>query len=443
MQTKISYKQIWTISFPIILGSIAQNIITVTDTAFLGRVSEVALGAVALSGLLYVVFTMLAWGFSCGLQIVVARRYGEKNLNQIGSTVEHALYFIVPLSIVLFISLRLSSDSLLGFLLKSDNVAKASSDYLNIRSWGIFISCINYVFRGFYVGISKTRVIGSTTICMAIVNVILDYIFIFGKLGLPAMGVEGAALASFIAEIVALVYFVTYSFTKLPYKEYELFKFAKINWNLMNRLISVSIPTMIQNFLSLGCWFLFFIFVENLGERPLASSNIVRSLYMLVNIPIFAYGAAANTLTSQLIGSERGSEIMPMLWKVAKLSTVSVLAFTLCIVVFPTYALSIYTDNQELINYSVSSIYVVSAASLFFGFGITFFQAISGTGRTMHALKIEAFILILYMSYVWYFAIFLKSDIAVVWTSETVYATLLGITSYAYMRSGKWKGAIA
>ncbi len=147
MQTKISYKQIWTISFPIILGSIAQNIITVTDTAFLGRVSEVALGAVALSGLLYIVFTMLAWGFSCGLQIVVARRYGEKNLNQIGSTVEHALYFIVPLSIVLFISLRLSSDSLLGFLLKSDNVAKASSDYLNIRSWGIFISFLFYIFR--------------------------------------------------------------------------------------------------------------------------------------------------------------------------------------------------------------------------------------------------------------------------------------------------------
>jgi putative MATE family efflux protein len=443
MQTKISYKQIWAISFPIILGSIAQNIITVTDTAFLGRVSEVALGAVALSGLLYIVFTMLAWGFSCGLQIVVARRYGEGNISKIGATVEHALYFIIPLSIVLFLSLRLSSDSLLGYLLKSDNVAQASSKYLNIRSWGIFISCINYVFRGFYVGIAKTRVIGSTTICMAIVNVILDYIFIFGKMGVPAMGIEGAALASFIAEICALVYFVIYSFTKLPYKEYELFKFAKINWDLMKRLISVSIPTMIQNFLSLGCWFLFFIFVENLGERPLASSNIVRSLYMLINIPIFAFGASANTLTSQLIGSKRSDEIMPMLWRVAKLSTVLVLTFTLLIVILPTYALSIYTDNQELINYSVSSIYVISIASIFFGFGMTFFQAISGTGRTMHALKIESFVLVLYMTYVCYFTIYLKSDIAVVWTSETVYAVLLGLTSYLYMRSGKWKGAIA
>jgi putative MATE family efflux protein len=437
MQTKVSYKHIWAISYPIILGSIAQNIITVTDTAFMGRVSEVALGAVALAGLLYVVFTMLAWGFSCGLQIVVARRFGEKNYKKIGASVEHALYFTFFLSIALFFSLRFSSDSLLGYLIKSDNVAEASAEYLNIRSWGIFISCINYIFRGFYIGITKTRVIGSTTIFMAVINIVLDYILIFGKFGAPAMGVEGAALASLVAEIGALIYFIVYTFTKLPYKEYELFKFVKVNWDLMRRLISISVPTMIQSFLSIGCWFLFFIFVENMGERPLASSNIVRSLYMLVNVPIFAFGAAANTLTSQLIGSNRNKEIMSMLWKVTKLSTVSVIFFSLIMVIFPREALSVYTDNKDLVDYSVSSIYVISIASIFFGFGITFFQAISGTGKTMHALMIEIIVLVFYMSYVWYFAIYLKSDISTVWTSETVYASLLGISSYLYMK--KWE----
>jgi Na+-driven multidrug efflux pump len=174
-----------------------------------------------------------------------------------------------------------------------------------------------------------------------------------------------------------------------------------------------------------------------MGERPLASSNIVRSLYMLVNVPIFAFGAAANTLTSQLIGSNRNKEIMSMLWKVTKLSTVSVIFFSLIMVIFPREALSVYTDNKDLVDYSVSSIYVISIASIFFGFGITFFQAISGTGKTMHALMIEIIVLVFYMSYVWYFAIYLKSDISTVWTSETVYASLLGISSYLYMK--KWE----
>lgn len=437
MHTKITYKQIWSISYPIILGSIAQNIITVTDTAFLGRVSEVALGAVALAGLLYVVFTMLAWGFSCGLQIVIARRYGEKNFSQIGSTFEHSFYFTIFLSIILFLLLRFSGNMLLGNLIHSDEIYNASKEYLDIRSFGIFVSSINYLFRGLYIGITKTRIIGYTTIVMAIVNVILDYVLIFGKFGAPEMGISGAALASFIAEICALIYFVVYTFVKLPYKEYELFKFVKIDWVLMKKLVTVAIPTMIQNFLSVSCWFLFFTFVENLGERPLASSNIVRSLYMLINVPIWAYGAAANTLTSQLIGSKKKDEIMPMLWKVSKLSTLSVVSLTLFIVIFPIAALSIYTDNVELVEYSVSSIYVISAASLFFGVGVTFFQAISGTGKTIHALYVEMAILSFYMLYVWYLTIFLEAEITLVWTAETLYAILLGAGSYLYMR--RWE----
>ena len=273
---------------------------------------------------------------------------------------------------------------------------------------------------------------------MAIINVILDYILIFGKFGAPQMGVEGAALASLIAEFCALLYFIIYTVVKIPLHKYELFKFVPINWSLMNRIISISIPTMIQSFLSLGCWFLFFVFVENLGERPLASSNIIRSLYMLINVPIWAFGAAANTLTSQLIGAKRYKEIMPMLWKVSALSTSSLVGLTLIIDCFPVKAIAIYTDNHELVNYSINSLYIVSFASLFFGFAITFFQAISGTGKTIHALYIEIVVISIYMIYVWYFAIYLESSVEVVWTAETVYAVLIGISSYLYMRYYKW-----
>lgn len=434
MKTSIKYKNIWTIAYPIIVGSIAQNIITLTDTAFLGHVSEIALGAVALAGLLYIVFTMLMWGFSTGLQIVVARNYGKKNNKMIGANFDNALVFSLLLSLFLFVIMKINAHSLLNLLLKSDNIYQASADYLNIRSWGIFISGINYLYRGFYIGITKTKVIGQTTFIMAIVNILIDYLLIFGKFGLPELGVEGAAIASVCAEIVALIYFTIYTIHKENNKRYHFFKKNSLNLNLLYRLVKISIPTMVQSFLSLACWFLFFIFVENLGERPIASANIVRSLYMLINVPIWAFGAAASTLTSQLIGARRQSEVFPMLRKVAIISTVCVVSSTLMVLLFPSTFLSIYTDNKELISYSINSLFVVGSSSIFFGFSITFFQAVSGTGKTQHAMYIEIAVLLFYTLYAWFLSSQLKLDVAYVWTSEPIYAFLLGISSYLYMR---------
>ncbi len=438
MTTSITNKKIWHIAYPIILGSIAQNIITITDTAFLGHVSETALGAVAIAGLLYIVFTMLAWGFSVGIQIVIARRYGEKNYTMIGASFEHGLGFIILLSILLFLSLRFNTSILLSSLVKSDAVYSESSAYLNIRSFGIFFACINYLFRGFYIGITKTTVISTTTIFMAVINIALDYILIFGKYGAPIMGIEGAALASLIAEICAMLFFIGYTIIKLPLKHYNMFHFKIFDFQLLKKLIKISVPTMVQSFLSLGCWFIFFVFVENLGERPLASSNIIRSIYMLVGLPVWAYGAAANTLTSQLLGSQRKNEVMPMLWKVMKLSVISVFIFVSIVLLFPYETISIYTDNKELAEYSLPSLYIVSGTALIFGFSITFFQAISGTGNTMKALILEVFVLTLYIAYSWILAVYLKLEIHFVWTAEYFYAILLGVVSYIYMKKGNW-----
>ncbi len=117
MDNKITYRRIWNIAWPIILGSVAQNIITVTDTAFLGRVGEVALGASAIGGIFYLAVIMLGWGFAIGTQIIVSRRYGEGNVGQIGAVIEHALYFLIPISIILFLLMHFFADYFLGFIL--------------------------------------------------------------------------------------------------------------------------------------------------------------------------------------------------------------------------------------------------------------------------------------------------------------------------------------
>lgn len=142
MKTIITNKTIWNIAYPIILGSLAQTLITLTDTAFLGRVSEVALGASAMAGIYYYVFSTLAWGFSIGIQIIVARRLGEGKLNRIGVVFEHGLCFVFLLSMTLFLIQRYYSDVLLGASIQSPNIYAAAMEYMSYRLTGLY-SCVS------------------------------------------------------------------------------------------------------------------------------------------------------------------------------------------------------------------------------------------------------------------------------------------------------------
>ena len=140
MKTTVSYKEIWKIAYPIILGSIVQNVISVTDTAFLGRVGEIELGAAAIGGVFYLTLIMLGFGFSIGTQIIVARRYGEGKNKEIGLTVEHSHYFLILLGIVLIILMKSTMPFIFDKVLESDPVRIATTEYLKYRMFGLLFA---------------------------------------------------------------------------------------------------------------------------------------------------------------------------------------------------------------------------------------------------------------------------------------------------------------
>jgi len=442
LKTKIDCKSIWTIAYPIILGSVAQNIISVTDTAFLGHLSETALGAAAIATIFYFAIVMFVWGFGLGTQIVIARRVGEQNFKMVGITFIHSFYFLMFMGTLLFGFMVIQSPSLLKWMVSSDGIYEASNDYISVRAWGILFACVNLLFRAFYIGIAKTKVISWSTAFMAVVNVFFDYALIFGKFGLPDMGIKGAALASVIAEFTAMIFFIIYTLKKVPLAHYDLFKFCKIDWPLFKRLINVSFPIMIQNFLALSCWFVFFIMVERMGEHELAISNIIRSIYVLLMVPVWAFGSAVNTLVSQVIGEGFPEKVMLIIWRTTQLSFLSVLALVGISIFIPDLIISIYTDNALLIEHTRPVVYVVFGSSLLFPIAITLFHGISGTGRTLHAMLLEIVVLSFYLGSVFLLTQVFKVSIAQVWTSEYFYALFLGTASFLYLKYGKWRGGI-
>jgi len=437
-KTNITYSRIWQVAYPIILGSIAQNLINFTDTAFLGRVGETALGAGAIGGLFYLAVIMLGLGFGIGSQIIIARRLGEKRFKEIGEVVIHTIIFLTLLAVFVFLLLRNGSEIILSHTINSEAIYEGSMEFLRIRAFGIFFAFINISFRSFYVGIANTKVITYTTIVLAAVNILLDYALIFGNLGMPEMGIRGAALASVIAEISAMVFFILYTIITIDYRKYDLFCFNRFRLVKLNSIFKVSIPMMVQQFVSLSVWFVFFLFVEKIGEMALAVSNIIRSVYVIAMIPIWGFATATNSLVSYLIGMKQQDQVLSLIYKIAVMSFVGVLLLVSMGLFFPKMIMEIYTNQVELIEAGAPVLYVVSIGALLLSVGFVFLNGVSGTGSTKVSLTIELAVLAMYVLYSYLMIIVFETSIMGAWTSELVYGSLLSVVSWSYLKSNGW-----
>lgn len=432
-------KEIWRVTYPIFLGLLAQNVINVTDTAFLGRVGEVALGAAAMGGLLYICVYTIAFGFSVGSQILIARRNGEGNYRAVGPIMWQGTAFSFGMAVCLLLLMYFSAAPLIRLLITSDSIYGATYEFFTWRIWGFLFAFVNVMFRGLYIGITRTKVLTMNAVVMALVNVVLDYALVFGELGLPEMGVRGAALASVIAEASSLLFFLLYTYYKVDLKKYGLNRFGQFDLSMVLRILRISCFTMVQYFLSMAIWFVFFMALERLGQRQLAVANIVRSVYVVLLIPVQALSTTANTLVSNLIGASGSSGVVTLLHKISRMSfLIMVVCVGLC-VAFPGSILSVYTNEEALLVESVSALYVVCGAMLIASLANVYFNGISGTGNTQAALVLEVFVQVFYALYIIVVGMVIQAPVDVCFTTEVIYYVLMLGSSLIYLKKAKWQ----
>jgi len=434
-----SNKNIFKITYPIFLTLVAQNIINVTNTAFLGRVGEVELGASAIGGVFYLAIYMVGFGFSQGAQILIGRRNGEKNFGQIGPIFNNGLIFNLLLSVIIFGLSVKGVPVIMKYLVSSEHIYKSSLDYLNWRIYGFFFAFVNVIFRGLYVGITQTRILTISAILTAVTNILFDYILIFGNFGFPKLGIEGAGISSVIAESVTTVYLFWHTIYRTNRKLYGLFEFKKVEFKTIVQILDLSVFIMFQYFISISTWFMFFIFIERMGERPLAVTNIGRSLYILLMMPGAALSTTVNTLVSNLIGAGRKEEVLPFIRRIVGMVVLIILPILAFTFAFPELFARIYTDDPGLVAACVPVMRVVAVANLFCAVSNIIFNGVSGTGNTRTAFAIEFLTLFFYLSYVYYTAIINRQPVAIVWMSEFVYWTIIGALGYFYLLKGNWR----
>ncbi len=434
-----SNKEIFKITFPIFLTMFMQNVINLTNTAFLGRVGEVELGASAIGGVMYFAIYMIGFGFSQGAQILIGRRNGEKNYSQIGTIFNNSLLFNLLLSLVIIGLCIKGVPSLMKYLVTSENIYNSSILYMNWRIYGLFFAFLGVIFRAYYVGITQTRVLTYSAFVMAVTNIFFDYTLIFGHFGFPKLGIEGAGISSVISEAVTLIYLVWNTVFKTDMKLYGLFEFHKVEIKTILSILNLSVFIMLQFFISISTWFMFFIFIERMGEQPLAISNIGRSIYSILMIPSASIATAASTIVSNMIGANQRDKVMKFTIKQILNSFLIMIPLVILILLFSKQIGMIFTNDPVLLTASLPIIKIVALANLFCAGGFVVFNVVSGTGNTRTAFAMELVTLTFYIIYVYYTTIIHPTTVAMVWGAEFIYWIIMGLQGFLYLSSGRWK----
>ncbi len=439
MQLNASYRSIWNIAYPIILGSMAPNIIGLMDTIFLGRVGEVEQGACGLISLYYLVPVMLGLGLSRGAQILIARRAGEERHDRIGIVASNLLYVEMFGALLLCLAVAIFSPYILYIFISSQAIYDSSLIYLEYRVYGLPFSFFAFVAMALYMGIGRTGIIAWVMGASCVVNIFLDYALIFGAFGFPEMGIAGAGLASTIAEVVAMFFALAYMLIDKNIKKYNIFQFRKPDFKLIRHISVISTPLMVQYLIGMGGWFVFLSLIEKMGEQALAISVVLKIIYTFYSAPAWGFASAANSLVSNIIGQKKYKQVMVAINRSTILSFATTVLPCATLVFFPELILSIFTKEVAVIVGAKSVIFVLIMIILACSISNVIFNGIMGTGATFFSLVTETFSMFVYLGYAYLIVNVLHLSLSFVWGSEFIYWLLLVIIGWLYLRSGKWK----
>ena len=139
------------------------------------------------------------------------------------------------------------------------------------------------------------------------------------------------------------------------------------------------------------------VFIEKLGETSLAVSNIIRSVFVLLMMPIWGFATATNTLVSYLIGLKRETEVMHLIGKIVVLTFMGVIAIVSIGLFFPRLVMEVYTNDPILVEMGIPVLYVVSGGALLLSIGFILFNGVSGTGKTNISLTIEILLIWIFL----------------------------------------------
>jgi putative MATE family efflux protein len=440
LQIKTGYKQILGMALPISLAMLVPQINFITNNVFLGGLGEQELASAGITGVYYLIFAVIGNGLNNGLQSLIGRRAGQNLPKEIGKIFYNGIWVAIVIAVAGIALTYLLAPVILRSVIHSTSTANRVIDFLLIRIWGLPFLYLYVMRNALLVGTNQTKLLVWGTLSEALTNIVLDYGLIYGHFGLPALGFNGAAYASIIAEATGLLVIYVVIHYQQIHKQFSFYENKVIDSSMVKLILVQSAPLIAQYAISIITWEYFYVLVEHQGERALAISNTMRNIFGLFGIFCWAFASTTNTMVSNIIGQGKEEEVMPLIKRVAKMSfSLSFLLF-LALNLWPALFLSFYGQGDAFIAEGVPVIRIVSLALLMMSFGTIWLNAVTGTGNTKVNLAIESITIVIYIVYVYLVLEYWHLSIVWGWGSEWVYWVSMFTMAFLYMKSGRWKG---
>jgi MATE family multidrug resistance protein len=438
LKVDVKNRQILSIALPITLAILIPQINMLTNSVFLGRLSTQALGNAGITGVFYLIFAVAGHGLNNALQTVFSKNAGRDNseafkliLSQgIRLGLQFALFCILFTWFVAPFIMRQVADPI-SF--------PGEMSFLKIRILGLPFLFLFQMGNAFLVSTLNSKWLMVGFIFEAATNVLFDYLLIFGKFGFPLLGFNGAAVASVLAEIVGMsVVLMVLTLTGLK-KKYRLLEGFKFNRTYNKEILKVSIPLVAQYVISVTTWLVFFLLIEGKGIQAKAISNVMRNVFGLAGVFVWAFASTTSSMVSNLMGQEREDIVISLTKRIMYWSLGLCALMCALLNLFPELFFRLFAQDESFVKDGIPVIRIVSLGLIFMSIANIWLNAVTGTGKTKINLGIEIIAISLYLIYTWYFMKMNYISLSMAWSNEFVYWTAIFLMAFFYMRSGKWK----
>ncbi len=382
---------------PVMMGMIGHTLVALVDNIMVGQLGTAELAAVSLGNSFMFIAMSLGIGFSTAITPLVAEADGENNFAKGKSAYKHGLFLCTTLGIVLFLLILLAKP--LMYLMKQpDEVVELALPYLDLVAFSLIPLISFQALKQFSDGLSMTRYPMYATLIANVVNVILNYLLIFGKFGFPEMGIVGAAVGTLASRFVMVVFLWVLLKGKEKSKKYVIrLKIFVIERSMVKKIIALGFPSALQMFFEVAIFTAAIWLSGILGKNPQAANQIALNLSSMTFMVAMGLSVAAMVRVGNQKGLQKFTDLRRIAISIFLLSfliaTVFALVFIVCNQILPKIYLDVddvenLVDNSEVISIAAKLLIIAALFQISDAIQVTVLGALRG----LQDVKIPTFI---------------------------------------------------
>jgi len=427
------------LALPAMATQISLTLVQLIDTMFIGQLGPLALGASAITGIIIFNITAVGDGFSTGMVATIARMVGEGDRKNAAVFSTTGIVILILLGGLMTPLLLLGAPALFRFMQIEGDLSQTAWEY-----YWIFIAFVPAIF-GFIALSASFRARGDTRTPMLVgfglnlMNILLDWVLIFGKGGFPALGIRGAALASgfsFLAgcTVLAAISLISPAGLFTPKKSH-------ISLPHFVRILKIGVPSMLERFaMSFSQLLVMALAVTPLGSAALASFHIVMRLASLSFMPGFGFAIATASLTGQHLGASDPDGAERMMWTGTFYCALVMGIISLTYFLFPHFLTGLFTSSRDIITGTALPLKIYAVFAVFLAPAMVLRGGLQGAGDTIFTLKtmiVSRFIIRLPLA--WVLGIYLGWGLSGIWLAMSTDFLLRGFVFAVHTRRGRWR----